>query len=132
MDIGIAIIALIIGYLSGSLSFSRILTKLFAPEVDLDKLTIPMENGEDEKIPGVYGANAASMVKGTKLGLTVAVLDILKAVIPMLIIKLLFKGEPCYLFSGFGGLLGHNWPIYHGFKGGRGFAVIVGSFFVID
>lgn len=132
MNIGIAILALVVGYLAGSISFSRILTRLFAPEADLDKLTIPMEDGEEEKIPGVYGANAASMVKGTKLGLTVALLDILKSVIPMLIFKLMFRGEPYYLFSGFGALLGHNWPIYHRFKGGRGFAVIVGSFFVID
>ena len=132
MELGLGILSLLIGYLAGSLSFSRIITKMLAPEVDLAELKITMETAEDEKIPGVFGANAASMVGGTKWGLIVAVLDILKAVVPMLVIKILFKGEPYYLFSGFGGLLGHNWPIYYGFKGGRGFAVIVGSFFVID
>ncbi len=132
MNIGLGFLSLLVGYLAGSISFARILTKIFAPETDLGKLTIAMETSEDEKIPGVFGANAASMVKGAKLGLTVAALDMLKAIIPMLVIKILFPGEPYYLFSGFGGLLGHNWPIYYGFKGGRGFAVLLGSFFVMN
>ena len=72
------------------------------------------------------------MVLGPKLGLTVAILDMFKVIIPMLAIKLLFAGEPYYLITALGGLLGHNWPLYYGFKGGRGYAVILGSFFVVD
>ena len=132
MDYGLGIISLVIGYLAGSISFARIITRWKAPEADLWELSIDMEQEGENELVGVFGANAASMVLGPKLGLTVAILDMFKVIIPMLAIKLLFAGEPYYLITALGGLLGHNWPLYYGFKGGRGYAVILGSFFVVD
>ncbi len=132
MDIGLGFLALFVGYLLGSISFARIITKLAAPEADLTKLTIDMGQEQENELVDVIGANAASMVLGLKLGATVGILDMAKAIIPMLVIKGLFPEDPYYLFSSLGGLLGHNWPVYYGFKGGRGYAVIFGSFFVVD
>ncbi|TFG06788.1 glycerol-3-phosphate acyltransferase [Candidatus Thorarchaeota archaeon] len=132
MDIWIGFLALLVGYLFGSISFARILTKIKAPEIDIEEQANVLVADEDLKIPGAYGANAASIATGTQLGLPVALLDMLKTIIPMLVFKHIFKGEPYYLASGVGAFLGHNWPIYYKFQGGRGFAVILGSFFVID
>ncbi|TFG07931.1 glycerol-3-phosphate acyltransferase [Candidatus Thorarchaeota archaeon] len=132
MGIGYLILALLIGYLAGSISFARIITHIFAPEADIADLKIDMENGEGEEIVGIFGANASAMILGPKLGLTVAALDMLKVIVPMLIVKYTFPIDTAYLFASIGGLLGHNWPLYHRFRGGRGFAVIFGSFLVVQ
>ena len=132
MNIWTGFLALLIGYLSGSISFARILTKLKAPETDIENQAKVTVGGENLIIPGAYGANAASIATGTQLGLPVALLDMLKTMIPMIFFKQIFQGDSSYLLSGVGALIGHNWPIYYKFQGGRGFAVILGSFFVID
>ena len=132
MDYGLGFISLLIGYLAGSINFARITTRLFAPEVDLDAFTIKMDDGEKNEYLGGFGAGAARMVIGSKMGIVTALLDILKVVVPMLTIKLLYPNSPKYLIAGFGGLLGHVWPIYYRFKGGRGMSIMLGSFLVMD
>ena len=132
MEIYYFLLALLIGYLAGSISFARIITHIFAPDSDIGDLKIDMEDGEGEEIVGIFGANATAMILGPRLGLTVAALDMLKVIVPMLIVKYSFPTDSAYLMTSIGGLLGHNWPLYHRFRGGRGFAVIFGSFLVVQ
>jgi glycerol-3-phosphate acyltransferase PlsY len=132
MDGLVVVFAIVIGYLAGSISFARIVTRLAAPEVDLNDLRIQIKGTDQTEEVGIMGANAASMVLGPKLGLTVAFLDMAKVVVPLLFFRLLYPGQPYHLFVAIAGLVGHNWPIYYRFRGGRGFAVIFGSFLVID
>ena len=63
MELGLGILSLLIGYLAGSLSFSRIITKMLAPEVDLAELKITMETAEDERIIQI-GAQASEETLG--------------------------------------------------------------------
>jgi acyl phosphate:glycerol-3-phosphate acyltransferase len=132
MDIGLVFAAVVTGYLTGSISFARIITRLVVPDVDLTDLRVQLKDSQQEVDVGIVGANAASMVIGPKLGLTVAVLDMLKVVLPMLIFAWFYPQENYHLFASVGGLVGHIWPVYYRFKGGRGFAVIFGSFLVLD
>jgi hypothetical protein len=120
------------GYLLGSISFARIITRLAAPGVDLTSLQVQLKDSPQTADVGIVGANAASMVLGPRLGLLVALLDMLKVVLPMIVAKLLYPAEAYHFAVSVGGLIGHNWPVYYGFKGGRGFAVIFGSFLMID
>jgi len=128
----LAFISLLIGYLAGSINFARIVTGMVAPKTDLSAVTIKMESGDENEFLGGFGAGAASIVIGPKLGILTAIFDILKVVIPMLSLKYLYPGDPYDLISGFGGLLGHNWPIYYRFKGGRGMSIMLGSFLILD
>lgn len=124
--------AAIVGYLAGSISFARLITRLAAPGVDLTQLQVQLKDSPQTADVGIVGANAASMVLGARLGLTIAVLDMLKVVVPMLMFRGLFPQASYHLAASIGGLVGHNWPLYHRFKGGRGFAVIFGSFIALD
>jgi glycerol-3-phosphate acyltransferase PlsY len=56
----------------------------------------------------------------------------LKAAIPMLAFKLWQPDQPYYLVASVMAVVGHNWPIFFGFKGGRGLSCIIGSLFVLD
>ena len=46
----------------------------------------------------IFGANAASMILGVKAGIAIGIMDILKAALPMIIIRfILHPTEQCYL-----------------------------------
>ena len=86
---------------------------------------------------GNSGSTNALRVMGKKAGLTVFVGDFLKTVIPCFITRLLFKDQPelmyvYMLYTGLGVILGHNFPFYLGFKGGKGIAATAGIIFSID
>jgi glycerol-3-phosphate acyltransferase PlsY len=132
MDLLPAIFAVALGYLMGSVSFARLFTRWLAPERDVTKLEIEVAGGDERAAVHVIGANAASMILGPRLGLLVALLDMLKVAVPMVAFKLWAPGQSYFLLVGLAGLVGHNWPVYYGFKGGRGFAVLVASFFAVD
>jgi len=131
MNDDLFLLSLLIGYLLGSINFARIITGKFAPVTNLDAITIEMEDGKNEKLAG-FGAATASMVLGPRLGITIALLDMLKVILPMLVLRTMYPVDPYYLINGFGALLGHNWPIYYRFRGGRGMSVMLGSFLVLD
>jgi glycerol-3-phosphate acyltransferase PlsY len=132
MEPFLIILAALIGYLAGSISFARIVTRLAAPQADLSQLRIQVEGSDESVDVGIMGANAASMVLGPKLGLLVALLDMAKVAVPMLVFRWIFPLQPYHLVVAIAGLVGHNWPVYYRFKGGRGFAVILASFLVVD
>ena len=131
MNDDLLLFSLLIGYLVGSINFARIITGKLAPGTNLDAITIEMEDGENETLAG-FGAATASMVLGPRLGITIAILDMLKVILPMLGLRTVYPVDPYYLVAGFGALLGHNWPIYYRFRGGRGMSVMLGSFLVLD
>ncbi|MFX0063642.1 MAG: glycerol-3-phosphate acyltransferase [Candidatus Hermodarchaeota archaeon] len=136
MDIMIIIIAGLIGYLIGSLSFSRIISRIVAPNKALENLKFEIKGKNfQETVPILtgYGAERASMVLGARWGLMIGILDMLKVIVPMVVFKaFLYPQENYHLVIAITGLIGHNWPIYYRFKGGRGLSVILGSYFVID
>ena len=132
MDSTLFLIAALVGYLAGSPSFARIVTRLRGAGVDLTTLKVQLKDSAQAEDVGIVGANAASMVLGPRWGLTVALLDMLKVVIPMLVFRSLYPADYYHLAASVGGLIGHNWPVYYRFKGGRGFAVIFGSFILLD
>lgn len=120
------------GYLIGSISFARVITRLVKPEVDLDQVrTHQSDSGEEGTISGI-GAYTTSIALGGTWGGLVGLLDILKAFLPVLALQLLYPGEIFgWVFSIFA-VIGHNFPIYYGFNGGRGLSTMLGSLVVLD
>lgn len=132
MDPGIALLSATAGYLVGSISFTRIITALVAPGRPISKVEVQVEGTDKIYDFTAMGASTASMVLGRKAGCLIGWLDILKGTLPTLVAKLLYPSQPYYLLVAVACMVGHNWPIYHRFKGGRGISVFYGGLLVID
>ena len=128
----IAILSFTISYLLGSISFARLVVKLWLGK-DVAEFKVAVD-GTDEKYEALsIGGNTVSTVLGAKGGMIVGVLDILKVFLPTLAFKLIYPEQPAYaLIAALGGLVGHIWPIYYRFHGGSGFSAIIGGLLVID
>ena len=108
----------IISYLMGSIPFGLILTKLFLKK--------------DIREIGSGNIGATNVLRsGNKIvGYTTLTLDILKAVIPVVFVKIYYT-DFLYLAS-LSAFLGHVFPIWLKFKGGKGVATYVGILFAIN
>ena len=124
--------ALLMGYLIGSVSFARVITKIVSPNTNLERTDAPLE-GTDEKLE-MNGISATSvrLKLGPKYGILVSLLDMVKMVVPVALFRYFFPDSPVMFFVAAGGVLGHNWPIYYKFQGGYGHSPIYGALLVID
>lgn len=110
---------LIIGYVFGLFQTAFIYGKLNGIDI--------REHGS-----GNAGTTNALRVLGKKAGLIVLLGDVFKCVFAILVVKLLFH-ESCAqylpvleLYAGAGAVLGHNFPCYLHFRGGKGIAATAG------
>lgn len=125
-------LGLIIGYLIGSISPTRLIgTRLAAGEVAWGDPDDPLIT---DRNLGYRGVSATAMLErfGPKWGVAAAVLDGLKALIPVLIARHVLDDFELSLAVGVGVVAGHIWPVYHRFHGGRGQACTIGAMVVID
>ena len=119
MDILFGFVLLIlIGYLLGSIPSGLIIGKLMSG-IDI------REHGS-----GNLGGTNAFRVLGFKGGLIVTSADIIKGIIPAFI-GLIWMGEWGAIIAGIAALLGHAFPLFAGFKGGKSVATAVGVFLVL-
>lgn len=121
------LMSVLVGYFVGSVSFPRLAVSLASNKrnhaIHSDTSTIRTK----------FGADRASIVLGTKYGIAMGILDMLKVAVPMAYFRyVLYPNELFHLIVSIAGLVGHNWPIYYRFKGGRGFSVMLSSFIIID
>ena len=77
------------------------------------------------------GANVIREV-GKWAGALTLVFDIGKGAVSIYIAQLLGVSLPWVLVAGFAAMLGHNYPMYIGFRGGKGIATVMGIFFVLS
>lgn len=112
---------LIAAYLIGAIPTGVIMTKL--------------SGGEDIRQVGSGNIGATNVYRsaGRKLGLITLLGDCLKAVIPLLIAIQLFHFQGVELaLVGLAAFIGHCFPVYLGFKGGKGVATALGAFLIIS
>jgi glycerol-3-phosphate acyltransferase PlsY len=132
MNATYALISIVVGYLVGSLSATRIVHRLGAPQVDLGKTTFGLSGVKETVESEMVSATALSMRAGPKLGFLSAAGDMFKVAVPTLLIRRIYPEAPYYLLTAIAGVIGHIWPIYFRFKGGRGMSAIYGGLFAID
>ena len=115
MELGLIIL---LSYLMGSIPFGFILTKIFLKK-DIREIG-----------SGNIGATNVLRTGNKMIGYITLSLDILKAIIPLLIIK--FNQSEFLFISALSIFLGHVFPLWLKFKGGKGVATYVGMLFCIN
>ena len=108
------VLSLIIGYLIGAISPAKIISLIKKQDLK--------ESGTKN-----LGATNVMLHFGKVLGLIVMIFDIFKAFLSYNLAMVIFDELPvCGLYAGFGAVLGHVFPFYLKFKGGKGFATFGG------
>jgi glycerol-3-phosphate acyltransferase PlsY len=121
------------GYLIGSISMARTVVRLFEPGRYRDEPTELKLEGSDKSMHlSTVSASSVSVRHGSRLGFLTYVLDVLKIFVPTLILKLSFAGTDYFLIFAAAGMIGHVWPVYHRFKGGRGISAAYAGLLAID
>lgn len=112
----------IFGYLLGSVPFGLLYGRLAGVDV--------RRQGS-----GNIGATNVNRLLGKKLGLMTLASDLLKGLLPLLIAAQILgprEDAPLWIMlTGLGAFIGHCWPIYLKFSGGKGVATALGVFFYL-
>ena len=132
MDVGKVLLAAVVGYLVGSISFARLVARIVAPGKDISETEFRAPGGEEAVVSHTVSATTISIHVGPRFGFITVVLDILKVTLSTLLLKWLYPDTPYFLITATTGMVGHVWPLYHGFKGGRGLSAMYGGMFAID
>jgi len=114
------VIVIIGAYLIGSLSSAIILCKLAG-------LPDPRSQGS-----GNPGATNVLRFGGKKLAATVLILDVVKGILPVVIAILLGMDEVWLAATALAAFLGHLYPVFFQFKGGKGVATALGGFLALS
>lgn len=106
-------VCLLVGYFCGCISSGYLVGKFYHMDI---------------RTMGSGNAGTTNVLRnlGKLPALITFVGDLAKAFIPILVIRLVFAPDLWYLwclYCGLGVVLGHNYPFYMGFKGGKGIAV---------
>ena len=126
LDILVLVLGAVVSYLLGGISIARLMTK--------------KEKSGDIKSQGSGNPGTMNMLRthGLGMGLFTLLCDALKGALPALFGLLYFREfdlslayTSLYLF-GLCAVIGHIFPIYYKFKGGKGIATTVGVFMVAD
>jgi len=132
MDPLLALLAAAVGYFCGAVSFARVVTRIVAPEKDITQREFTIPGIEETFQVGTVGATAVATEVGRKFGCLASILDMLKVTVPTLAFKIWHPEASYFLIVAAMGVIGHNWPLYHRFRGGSGMSPIFGGMFVID
>jgi acyl phosphate:glycerol-3-phosphate acyltransferase len=132
MNIGVAILSAVVSYLLGAISFTRIVTHLLAPNLDLENVKLPNADGSEGDTLLTVGATTAAIKLGSRVGCAIGLLDIFKAFMPTLVFKLIYPDQYYFLIASVFAVIGHNWPVYYRFKGGGGMSPALGGFLAVD
>ncbi|NHA14256.1 glycerol-3-phosphate acyltransferase [Thioalkalivibrio sp. XN279] len=120
---------LILGYLAGSIVGSLVVGRLRGVDIRL------LGSGN-------AGGTNALRTQGKGFALAVVLIDVLKAVLPILWltgaalpgvpVDAAVSREAVAVVIGAGAVAGHVWPVFFGFRGGKGMATLVGAYAAIE
>lgn len=121
-----------LGYLAGAISCARIVTAIVAPGQGVSRIA-----EERDYLDGAYESDTVSATTvrfqlGARYGCLTGILDMLKVIVPTLAFRLLFPDAHYHLVAAAMAVVGHNWPVYYRFEGGRGETAMLGGLLAID
>jgi glycerol-3-phosphate acyltransferase PlsY len=110
---------ILIGYLLGAVPTAYIAGRILS--------------GRDIRRMGDENAGAANAYRelGSKAGVLVGVIDAAKGALAVLIAQSSHMSQTAVMVTGGAAVIGHNWPVFLGFRGGRGVSTAIGILFVL-
>ena len=111
------LLAIGIGYLLGSIPFALVIGKLFYK-------TDVRQHGSHN-----LGGSNAGRVLGKKAGLAVMTFDLLKVTLAVFLVSLFCQDSLVMILAGFAAAMGHCFPLFAHFKGGKAVATMYGFLF---
>ena len=120
------------GYLVGAISMARLVTWFFARGRYRSAGTDLRLDGSDRTLElKTVSATSVSAQLGSRLGFATYVLDLLKILVPTLVLKHT-RTDDLFLAFAAGGMLGHVFPVYYRFRGGRGISAAYAGLLAIS
>ena len=119
MSLALDILGVVIGYLLGSIPTAYIVSR--------------WRKGVDIRKVGSRNMGGGNVIReiGVREGAFVGIADIAKGAGAVLVARALNVPEFWIYGAGFAALVGHNFPVFVGFRGGRGSATFLGVFLVL-
>ncbi len=123
MGVLLTVVLAVVCYLVGSINSSILISR--------------MVSGKDIRESGSGNAGATNMLRtmGKKYAIITLVIDILKGVVAIILANLAMKlgaSNASSYIAGVTVVLGHNFPIFFGFRGGKGVATSLGVVLLLD
>ncbi|WED43393.1 glycerol-3-phosphate 1-O-acyltransferase PlsY [Legionella cardiaca] len=106
----------VVGYLAGSVCSAVIVSRIFS-------LPDPRSTGSQNP-----GATNVLRLAGKKYAAIVLLADVFKGLLPVLFAKALGAGPIAVSFTCWAAVMGHMYPVFFGFRGGKGVATAIGAF----
>lgn len=115
MEILLDVLLVLFAYLLGAVPFGLLITRLLT--------------GEDVRSVGSGNIGATNVLRaaGKKAAALTLIADCLKGAVPVLLAPLLREGTVLPVMTGMAAVLGHNFPVYLRFRGGKGVATGYGA-----
>lgn len=112
-------VVLIVGYLLGAIPFAYLLAR--------------RHRGIDLRLAGSGNVGAANLLRTTtkKIGVSAMALDMGKGIAAVLVARQIEPGVTAPAVAGIAAVLGHIYPVWLGFRGGKGVATTCGVFAVL-
>lgn len=114
MDNIFPVLTIIIAYFLGAVPFGLIFSRAIS-KVDVRSVG-----------SGNIGATNVLRASGKTAAILTLLADALKGYLPVLVAKIMFQNDPVTALTGVAAILGHNFPVYLKFKGGKGVATSYG------
>lgn len=112
-------LAILLAYLAGSIPFGLLLGKMAGVDV--------RDSGSRN-----IGATNVTRLAGKKFGVLTLILDAAKGGLPMVLAQVAGAGFQTVLLCGAAAFVGHCYPVYLRFRGGKGVATALGVFLFLD
>lgn len=114
------ILLVVSGYLCGSFSTAIVLCKMMGMD--------------DPRLDGSGNPGATNILRlhGKKAGLLALTGDTVKGMLPVLLARYLDAPDSVIALTGLAAFLGHLYPVFFGFKGGKGVATLIGVVFAMS
>lgn len=113
------LVTIVVSYLIGSLNFAVIFS---------------MARGDDIRLHGSGNAGATNAIRtyGRGVGIAVFICDFVKSVLCVFIGMLLMPADGFAYVAALFCMVGHSFPLYFGFRGGKGVAVLTGAMLTLN